>query len=114
MFLFASSDANGTAPSVVLLLGIVPTELRGMLEAGWPDMLPLATPLASAAASVRAGDDLRPGKVAVSSSLPIFERFRGEEGIEAAAFSRIPRVESGAETDNEAEGEGDAADTTNG
>lgn len=81
------------------LLGTVLTELRGTLATGWPDMLPLPVPRLSAAVSKRAGDDLRPGKSNVSSSLETFGIFR--EGL---ALSRIPRLETVPGTEAEALG----------
>lgn len=102
IFLFANSDAKGTAPSVMLLLGTVPTELRGTLTGGWLGMVPRPIPRVSAAVSVRAGDDLRTGKFTASSSLATFGRFRGEEGI---APSRTPRMEPEPGTEADAVGD---------
>jgi hypothetical protein len=73
------------------LLGIT-TGLRGILDEGWLERPPLPMPLANPA-SAREGDDLRPGKPAISSSFIELPSVAGEEGLEGAAFSKTPRTE---------------------
>lgn len=90
VLLFDMSLAEGTAPRPPLL-GIVMPELSGTLVDGWLDGTPLPMPLTSPV-STRAGEDLLPGKLAISSSFAELDTLTGDE-IAVPAFSRTPRTE---------------------
>lgn len=97
IFLFAISETEGTEPRFPLL-GTAVAELRGMLDVGWPERLPLPMPLTSA----RDGDDLWPGKLTMSSSLVRFVKFTGGEELMALVLSNPARIELELESTAEA------------
>ena len=90
MFLFAMSEAVGTAPTAPLV-GTTLLGLRGILADGWLERPPLPMPLTSPV-SERDGDDLRPGKL--SSSFAAIGRLKGEEELTGPLFSMAPRIEA--------------------